>query len=585
MKNLQLLRKIAAGSAVDAFLAQSSAGSVLVQVSHAEVSNDPELYGRLLDTTRAASTQHKHPALLSPEQTRCEPDGRFVLITGPVSGRTGADHLRDRGPLDTAEAIRWGVRVSDALEFLHAHGLVHGHLAPHNLFLDGDPAKPEVRLLDTALLLFRGTRSVPSGQVFVAPEYLSPERCAGQRATVASDVYGMGVLLHELLTGHPPFSGRTVADTRSLHLNAPLPPMRPGLEEWAPVLQRCLAKNPADRYPSLAALREVLRQLKPLQTPVIEVALGDPDPARPQLLQVGDVLGRYRLERLLGEGGMGHVYAARHLSIDRDVAIKVLRPELARVESQVQRFIAEAQAVNRVRHANIIEIVDLVREGERVYFVMELLEGQTIKQLGKDRPLELTRVVRLMRQAADALAAAHGVGVIHRDVKPDNLVVTKDARGEEQLKVLDFGVARIRGLGSDAMHRTQVGQVVGTPLWMAPEQVLGHTVDARADVYALAMVMYVCITRRFPFDGGDLSQVVMQRLSKDALAVGETSFLGEAVPQALQDLLREGLSRDLAGRPETMGTFAARLKEIEATLLSPRDVGAERKHWWNRWRS
>lgn len=586
MKQLQLLRKIAVGSAVDAFLADSSAGNVLVQVSHPEVIADPEMYGRFLDTTRVTSTQHKHPALLTVEHTRCEPDGSFVMVTGPVSGRTAVDHLREHGALPSAEAIRWGVRICDAVEFLHAHNVVHGHLAPKNLFLDGDSMHPDVRLLDTALLLFRGPRSVPSGEVLVAPEYLSPERCAGRRATPACDVYGMGVLLHELLTRSVPFSGQGMTETRALHLHAPLPPLRPGLEEWEPVLARCLAKRATDRYQSMAELREVLRTLKPLQTPAIEVELievAEPE-RRGGELRAGDVLGRYRIEKLLGEGGMGQVYEATHLSIDRKVALKVLRPELSRVEAQVHRFIAEAQAVNRVRHPNIIAVEDLVRDGDRVYFVMELLGGKSLKVLARESPIELTRVVSLMRQASEALAAAHGVGVIHRDVKPDNFVVERDSENREQLKVLDFGVARVRGLDVKAAYKTQVGQVVGTPLWMAPEQVLGHEVDPRADVYSLSMVMYVLLTRRFPFSG-DLSQVVMQRLSKDAQEVGSATFLGELIPWRLQRLLQMGLSRERAGRPVSMEWFAVELKAIESELTSPGEIDTSGRSWWNRWRS
>lgn len=589
MKDLQLGRKLATGSAVDAYLAESTSGTVLVQVTHAEVVADPELYGRFLDTTRVTATQHRHPALLSPEHTRCEPDGRFVLITGPVSGRTAVDHLRERGPLSTNEAIRWGLRVCDALEFLHAHGVVHGHLAPKNLFLDGDVEQPDVRLLDTVLLLYRGNRSVPSSQVLVAPEYLSPERCSGKRATIACDVYGMGILLHELLTGSPPFSARTLAETRALQLNAPVPQLRPGLEEWGAVLARCLAKRAADRFKSMAQLRDVLRTLKPLETPAIDIELRFEESAAPRKtgeLQPGDVIGRYRIEGLLGEGGMGRVYEASHLSIDRRVALKVLRPELARVESQVQRFVAEAQAVNRVRHPHIIEIEDLVQDGERVYFVMELLRGQTLKALAKDAPIELTRSVRLMRQAASALAAAHGVGVIHRDLKPDNFVVERDSDGHEHLKVLDFGVARVRSTDMKNAYRTQVGQVVGTPLWMAPEQVLGHVVDPRADIYSLSMVTYVLLTRRFPWQGVDLSQVVMHRLQRDADPVGATTFLGELIPARLQKLLERGLARELAQRPQSMAEVESELIEVETELSNPSEaVEAPQKSWWMRFRS
>ncbi|MFT3707818.1 MAG: serine/threonine-protein kinase [Archangium sp.] len=667
---------------MDAFLGKTSAGTVLVQLSHPEVTADPELYGRFLDSTRVASTGHRHPALLSVEETRCEDSGRFVMLTGPVSGRTGADHLREKGPLSGREVRRWALRVVDALEFLHEHGVVHGHLAPKNLFLDGDKAKPEVRLLDTALLLFRGTRSVPVGQVLVPAEYLSPERCAGQRATPGCDVYGMGVLIHELLTGEPPFTAQRNADqTRNMHLVAPLPPLFPGLEEWEPVLRRCLAKNAEDRW-LLSELREALETITPLETPMIvseplveppefddelpapglawgegdeplggellsvtapedredsatalddalhaaldemmgemKGAMGEelgevtrPLPPIPQAVPnaipiktavvppqpppkrddgnptMGDVLGKYQLERLLGEGGMGFVWEATNVAIQRRVALKLLRRELARDAAQVRRFVAEAQAVNRVKHPNIIEVEDLVNDGERVYFVMELLDGNSLKVVARESPVELKRIVRWMHQAADALAAAHGVGVIHRDVKPDNLMLVRDERGLEQIKVLDFGVARVKGLDPSQAYKTQTGQVVGTPLWMAPEQVLGQEVDPRADVYSLAMVMYVLVTRKFPFTG-DLSEVVMGRLGRDPRPIGETTFLGEPIPKKLQDLLGSCLSRDRKERPSSMGHFAKALGVIEQEMGMPRqfsDDGDASKSWWNRWRS
>lgn len=583
MKNLRLVRRIAAGSAVDAFLASSATGSVLVQVSHLEIAADPELYGRFLDTTRVTATKHRHPALLAPEHTSCQPDGRFVLLTGPVSGRTAVDHLRERGPLDMQEAIRWGVRICDAVEFLHSQGVVHGHLAPHNLFLDSDPEHPDIRLLDTALLLFRGTKSVRRRLSLVASQYLSPERCAGHRARPSCDVYGMGILLYQLLTGEPPYSGGGEAEIRSLHRHAPLPSLRPGLEEWEPVLRRCLAKSPGDRFSSMADLRDTLRTLKPLESPAIEVHLGDdePVPHGADELRPGDVLGRYRIDALIGEGGMAKVFSARHLSIGRQVAIKVLRPELTRVDSQVERFVAEAQAVNRVKHPHVIGIEDLVREAGRVYFVMELLTGSTLKALARVESIELPRAVRLMRQAAEGLAAAHAAGIIHRDVKPDNLVVVRDPTGQEMIKVLDFGVARSQGTDLKAMFKTQVGQVVGTPLWMAPEQVLGQRVDCRADIYSLSMVLFVLLARRYPFDANDLSQMVMMRLSRDATPVGERSFLGEQIPFLLQRMLELGLSREAEKRPPSMEWFAAALKEIEVKLSA--DEAPTQKHqvsWW-----
>jgi len=702
MRELHLLRKVAVGSAVDAFLAENATGTVVVQLSHPEITSDPELHGRFLDATRSAAQTHRHPALLGVAETHCDEKGRFVVVSGPASGRTAADHLNDLGPISGSEVKRWALRLVDALEFLHAHGLVHGHLSPRNVFLDGDLARPDVRLLDTALLLFRGTRSVPVSHVLVPPEYLSPERCSGRRATPACDVYGLGVLIHELLTGDPPFTSRvSFTETRTQHLTAPLPPLLPGLEEWEGVVRRCLSKNPLERY-SLPQLRAALFAVEPLQTPAIvsepavepptvdpefvaapieapagddvgrlmalvdepaepstqdlgpvvqgtelpayqpgggdpsgtamdealeralngrtprlpvpaaatdagadelqaflndadvvsavdeRPALGDePVSVRPPLLpevEVGDVLGKYRLDRLLGEGGMGQVFEATNLMLRRKVALKLLRRELSRVTSQVHRFVAEAQAVNRVKHPNIIAVEDLVNDGDRVYFVMELLEGRSLKGVARETPVELRRIVRWIRQAAEALAAAHAVGVIHRDLKPDNLMLIVDRDGQEQLKVLDFGVARIKGLDPSLAYQTQVGQVVGTPLWMAPEQVLGHEVDPRADVYSLAMVAYVLMLRRFPFEG-DLSQVVMSRLAREARPVGDATFLGEVVPKKLRTLLESSLARDRGHRPSSMEVFAKVMRVIEEDLGAPQDFESPRRSWWKRWQS
>jgi serine/threonine protein kinase len=704
MKQLHLVRKVAAGSAVDAFLADSSTGTLVVQLSHPRVSADPELFGRFLDTARSTAMARKHRALLSIERTQCSDEGRVVSFSAPTSGRTAADHLRDHGGVSGREVRRWAIEVCDALDSLHSNGVVHGHLAPINVFLDGPSEAPRVRLLDTSLLLFRGvSKSLKVNGVLVAPEYLSPERCSGKRATKSCDVYGLGVLIHELLTGDPPFKAEPGARTRSLHLTAPVPALFPGLEEWEPVLRGCLAKRGASRL-TVLQVRALLERLTPMETPAIideplveppdevlgvvhrvEVPLGDEplvagaeatemdlalalalqqgdEPAPPAVsrpapagatkapvpfvstppprtpakglkretaqtrelapLEVaepievdaldvlspatpapraqppslpashpvagpGDVIGRYRLEKLLGEGGMGQVFEATNLSVNRRVALKLLRRELSKIDTQVRRFIAEAQAVNRVKHPNIIAVEDLVNDGERVFFVMELLAGKSLKVITREAPVELRRTVRWMRQAAEALAAAHEVGVIHRDLKPDNVMVVLDGDGREQVKVLDFGVARVAGLDPSVAFKTQVGQVVGTPLWMAPEQVLGHEVDPRADVYSLAMVMFVLITRKFPF-AGELSQVVMQRLSAEPQAVGEQSFLGEPIPGRLQQLLKSALSRDRGGRPASMAHFAKALASIEREVVRPDDHAThegERRSWWHRWRS
>lgn len=575
MHGFDVEEKLADGSAVEVFLARSSSGRVLVQVSRPELGNDIELYARFMDVTRRAKAL-KHPGLVSVEHVHCASDGRFVVVSEPVTGTTAQAFLEARGPLSSELAIAWGLSLCEALQFLHDHGLVHGCLAPQHVFLEGPKDAPTVRLLDTALMLFRDVRSlpVPKNRVLVAPQYLAPERVAGNRATPESDIYGLGVMLYELLTGAPPFSAETSAVTKQLHIVAPVPPMPAHLTAWDDVFDRALAKNPADRFESMLAFRQAIVDLEMRVTSVeglSPIVQGVPIPTSTQSgvrpAQAIETIGSWRVERTIGEGGMGRVVEARHLTLNLRAAVKILHPQLTQQPDQVQRFIQEAQSISHLEHSGIVKVFDLINEPNQVAFVMEYLEGLTLKQLARERPLELVRSLKLIGQAASALAAAHHIGVIHRDIKPDNLLVLN---GTEQLKILDFGVARVRQPQTQEIPRlTQVGQVVGTPLWMAPEQVLGQDVDERADIYALATVLYTLVARRFPFEGGAMSEVVMSRLSGEPKPVGDFTFLGEPIPKKLQTLLSVCLSRQVNRRLSSAKAMAEAIDTILREMKEP----------------
>ncbi len=575
IRGLDVEEKLADGSAVEVFLARSSSGRVLVQVSRPELGNDIELYARFMDVTRR-SKQLKHPGLVSVEHVHCSSDGRFVVVSEPLTGKTAAAFLSEQGRLSSDLAISWGVSLAEAIQFLHDHELVHGCLAPQHVFLEGDGDVPTVRLLDTALMLFRDVRSlpVPASRVLVPAPYLAPERVAGNRATPASDIYGLGVMLFELLTGVPPFAGENSGITRQMHVVSPIPRMPAHLSAWDDIFDRALAKDPADRFESMVAFRQALVDLELRITrvegasPIVAGTL-IPTTTQPGIVPSSGVeqFGSWIIERTIGEGGMGRVVEARHSTLNRKVAIKILHPQLTSRPDQVTRFIQEGQAISQLDHPNIVKVFDLINEPGRVAFVMELLEGQSLKGLSRERPMELRRAVRLITQAAQALTAAHRIGVVHRDIKPDNLFVTTGT--PEQLKVLDFGVARVRQGQTELSRLTQVGQVVGTPLWMAPEQVLGRDVDERADLYSLATVLYTLIARRFPFEGGAMTEVVMSRLSGEAKPVGEYTFLGEPIPRKLQQLIAVCLARDVNRRMRSAQVMAEALQSVTDAFSKP----------------
>ena len=225
--------------------------------------------------------------------------------------------------------------------------------------------------------------------------------------------------------------------------------------------------------------------------------------------------GKYHITELIGVGAMGRVYRADHLSLDAQVAIKLLNPEVAADAQTLRRFQTEARAASRLRHPNTIQVLDFGQsEHGALFLVMELLRGRNLAQIVADEPpLSPPRLVDLLGQALAALDEAHAAGVVHRDFKPENIFVETLRTGREHVKVLDFGIAKLRG---EADHNlTSKGAVCGTPDYMSPEQVRGEELDARSDVYAAGIVLYECMTGTRPFaSDGPLIDVLMAHLNQ-----------------------------------------------------------------------
>lgn len=221
--------------------------------------------------------------------------------------------------------------------------------------------------------------------------------------------------------------------------------------------------------------------------------------------------GRYRIEQQIGEGGMGVVYMATHTTLQKKLALKVLRGDGSKDAEVVQRFMQEAQAATSIGHQNIIDISDFGRlpDGD-VYFVMEFLDGQSIADLIKHGgSVPLQQAIHLISQMASALEAAHNRGIVHRDLKPDNIFIVKQGGDPNFIKVLDFGVAKVGGAASKL---TKTGMVFGTPHYMSPEQAAGHSVDQRTDIYALGVIMYEMFSGRVPFDADTFMGILSKHM-------------------------------------------------------------------------
>lgn len=233
--------------------------------------------------------------------------------------------------------------------------------------------------------------------------------------------------------------------------------------------------------------------------------------------RVGTVLdGRYRIERLLGQGGMGTVYRAHHLSMDRPVAVKVLRGNLASDPIAARRFALEAKATTKVDSPHAVKVFDFGITADGEYFmVMEYLDGRTAqRELDVDGPMEMRRALHVIRQALAGLGAAHAVGVIHRDIKPENLLLMRQGNDPDACKVLDFGVAKLLVQAADpATALTREGMVFGTPEFMSPEQACGQPLDGRSDIYSLVATLYTLLTGEPLFHGASAIEVLSKHVT------------------------------------------------------------------------
>jgi serine/threonine-protein kinase len=276
--------------------------------------------------------------------------------------------------------------------------------------------------------------------------------------------------------------------------------------------------------------------------------------------------GRYEVVALLGEGGMGQVYEVRHVALDRRFAMKLLRRELARDEELAARFIDEAKATASIRHPNVVQITDFGELPDGLpYFVMELLQGQTLGHVIKaGGPIPAARAVRILEQVAAALAGAHAAGVVHRDLKPDNVFLVGGMAGgqaSDDVRVVDFGAAKIVG----SSRVTRQGIVFGTPHYMSPEQASGQPVDLRADIYALGVIMYEMFTGRVPFEADTYMGVLTQHMFVQPVPPSQVS------PAARElGALEQVTLTCLAKKPEERYASMTELGEVLAASLRSR---------------
>ena len=288
---------------------------------------------------------------------------------------------------------------------------------------------------------------------------------------------------------------------------------------------------------------------------------GDEPTLETMPLLVGEVVGEYRIDSVLGRGGMGYVYGAVHTVIGKRAAIKVLNRELSLNPEAVERFVTEARAVNQIGHPNIVDVFGFgATDDGRQFMVMEWLRGQTLAERQHEGPLDVPAICRILDAIASALEAAHAEHIAHRDLKPDNVFLSTIKGGGEAVKLLDFGIAKLLGTDEVRMERTRTGFMMGTPAYMSPEQARGKDVDHRTDIYSLGVIAYELFCGTPPFFHETAMDMVVAHMHSTPAAPSESRpGLSEAI-----DTLVLGMMEKHAGDRPSVADIRASLAEISA---------------------
>ncbi len=570
-----LERLIGEGVTARVYAAKDDDGrAAAVKVMRPEVLEHPEARARFHREARALmSIEHENVVTLY-DYSGVEVAAPFIAMER-LRGRTLAALVDERGALPEAVAAAVMMQVAAGLAAAHAERLLHRDLSLGNLFVEDSG-----RVVVSDFGLAAAVRGARTSETFVTraekivgtPLFFSPEILRAQKYSVASDLYALGVALSFVLLGKAPVPTQDISQLLAAILDGELEPLRAALPRTNP---RLLALSEAllgeaDGRPADAAA--VIRALAPLAASRAEVAewlgleaqtrvkkiydhertiveaVGQGDTARAIAVASG---GRYVLGALLGEGGMGRVFVARDKQLKQDVAIKILHDSSP---EQRLRFHREARALGRLRHPNIVSLIDYSgRDAPLPYLVLEHIDGATFEAVITLRALTEDVALIVGERVARALAAAHAEGIVHRDVKPENVFI--DSRG--RVLLTDFGIAR--GLATEGTFAVRDTRAIGTPLYASPEQLNSpDRVSAASDLFSLGSLIHACLIGADPIPGKTLPEV-MSNISR-----GIFSPLPDSTSEQLVDLLGRLHMPEPSARPASAVVVANELAGLIA---------------------
>lgn len=511
-------------------LDQSSRQPVTITMLRPEFSADPE-FGRRFHREIARASRIVHPNVVRTYGSGVW-KGRLFFATETVDGKELAGPRRGEDRLPPEEILKIAEGSARGLLAAEKHKIAPLHLRKGGIILTREGT---VKLAEFGLSRILD-KEEEYQRVFQAFPSLSPERTQGKKVDVRSDIFALGVILYELATGRPPFEGHE--SQTSYHyqvLNVvPVPPREVKASvprELERVILRCLAKDPARRYQSASGFLEELLAVR--RTLEQEPAAGD---------AAEDDSGDFEIDedQIIGEGGMGTLFRGRQRSLDRAVAIKVIRDLLTANVDFRKRFRREAELLAQVRDGNVVQVFGAGSWKGRLFYAMELVEGKDLRvRVAQGPPLTIAEILHIGQGVGKALRAAWSHKIVHRDIKPSNILLARDGT----VKVTDFGLATsLRLRGPDSQY------IVGTLGYLSPEQGTGEDVDIRSDIYSLGIVLFELASGALPFSSDGTPSSIMR---KHALVPPPSLSGNGKVPPAVEAIIQRCLAKSPADRFQT----------------------------------